>query len=205
MKDRAIFMGLDIGFRKTGVAVFSTTKEKDELIFATTVQGVREELGSTMEEDIFAVLSQFRVLDSLIKEHQPCAIFMELPHGGAQSSRAARCMGLATSMAAGLMFMNLPTIGFELFIPNDVEKAIGIWLSRSDAKDRGLKKGELTKWKKQRSKEAVVKAFPDFKGWPKTIALAEDAYDAAAAFMAGRAIAKQSPQSSLYYNIKKVL
>ena len=53
-------------------------------------------------------------------------------------------------------------------------------------KELGLKKGEATKWKKERIEEAVRTEWPEFDGWPAQKGLAEDSYDAAAAFMCGR-------------------
>ena len=58
-------------------------------------------------------------------------------------------------------------------------------VSRKEAKAKGLSKGRLRAYKKQRIQDCVLSAFPHFCGWPKTKALAEDAYDSAAAFLCG--------------------
>lgn len=192
--------GIDIGFRKTGITVFELTSTKDSLLFAATLGTGFEpsnKAGKVAEDDIKAVINMLSELDATIKEWHIEAAFIEIPAGGGQSARAGRCMALATGWAAALMHYH-SQLQHEFYKPSEVERALGISLSREEAKDMGLtkKKGQLTKYKKARMKAVVLAAFPHFTGWPTTKAYAEDAYDSAAAFLCG--IAKQS----LYQRLK---
>lgn len=182
--------GIDIGFRKTGITVFELTPATDKLIFAATVgTGFKpsKKPGKVAEDDINAVLNMLDDVDRVLKEWNIAAAFVEIPAGGGQSARAGRCMALATGWAAALMHYH-PQIRYEFYKPSEVEHVLGIALSRAVAKSMGLtkKKGQLTKYKKERMRDVVLDEFPYFKGWPPTKEYAEDAYDSAAAFLCGR-------------------
>jgi len=122
------------------------------------------------------------------------AAFIELPSGGSQGARAGRCMGMSTAVVVTTMRLfgrvhdstRAPVLfeGHEIYAPDDVEKALGIHLTPGEAK--AMKKGDKTKWKKERIREAVVRAFPAFDDWPPVKNDTQDAYDAVAAFLCAR-------------------
>lgn len=181
-------MGIDMGFRCTGLTLFELELERDVLKEARSIAPKQSKQESTVlrdVEDCFALIDGIR---DAIKEWRPQGVFVELPHGGAQSSRAARCMGMATALI--IPILQYEDLGFELYAPLEVEATIGLKLTKDDAKRLGLNKGESTKWKKARVRALVDKEWPDFKGWPEKADVAEDAYDSAAAFLCGRAKAR---------------
>lgn len=180
--------GIDVGFRKTGITVFRIDRDPDELVFATTVGTdfkPSKKAGSVAFDDVMAVQHMFRCVEDVLIDWEVEATFIEIPSGGAQSARAARCMALATGYIASLTYKH-PKILHAFYLPREVEKKLGIYLGRIEAKALGFKSGELTKYKKERMRDLVLAAFPEFDGWPKQKALAEDAYDSAAAFLCGR-------------------
>lgn len=182
--------GLDVGFIKTGMTVFRLVDQgTDTLVHACTLESGFEKSGISGQsamDDINAARNVLQQIDHCIDTFNVRAVFAEIPHGGAQSSRAARCMGIATGWIAAMERYN-PDIEFELYTPVEVEKTLGIHLLPSQAQQLGLKKGESTKYKKERIKNLVESIFPDFHGWPDRPKLAEDSYDSAAAFLCGRA------------------
>ena len=178
-------MGLDAGYAKTGITVFHVTKRGDFLVEARTLSKQDSEAERAMERDILAIYSMADQLDAVLSEFMPVALFAELPHGGAQSARACRCMSLATATVVTLLRYH-KDVAYELYDPMTVEKTLGIWLNPKDKEGAGIKKGQLRAWKKERIRETVIREWPEFSAWPKTKATAEDAYDSAAAFMCGR-------------------
>lgn len=176
--------GMDVGYRCTGLTLFELNKE-DLLLEACSICPKPTKDGSAVLKDVTDCYALLDGMRTILRKWKPKAVFVELPSGGAQSSRAARCMGMATALV--LPFLQYEDFGFELYAPNEVETELGIHLNPGEAKKLGLKKGEMTKWKKARAKTLVEKEWPDFKGWPERAALAEDAYDSAAAFLCGRA------------------
>jgi hypothetical protein len=204
-----IAFGIDIGATKTGITVFRLGKLEDELIEAVTVEANvipikgteakrRKRLRSKGKEvKKKASLGEVSVINSdvsrcwdlvsgireLIIKYSPRGIFVEMPSGGGQDARAHRLMGGATFMIATILAYE--DISFEMFSPTDVEKSLGIFVTSKEVKERGLTSSQARSWKKYRM-ETVAKAFwPDFKAWPKTAELAEDAYDSAGAFICG--------------------
>lgn len=178
-------MGVDMGFRCTGLTLFELELERDVLKEARAVCPKVSKQSSTVLRDVEDCFSLLDGIRTAIQDWKPQGIFVELPHGGAQSSRAARCMGMATALI--IPILQYEDLGFELYAPGEVEMALGIKLTRDEAKRLGLNKGESTKWKKARVRAIVDKEWPDFKGWPEKAGVAEDSYDSAAAFLCGRA------------------
>ena len=182
--------GIDVGFIKTGMTVFRLVDQgTDTLVHACTLESEFEKSGISGQsamDDIEAVRRVLQKIDHCLDTFRVMAVFAEIPHGGAQSSRAARCMGIATGWIAA-MERYRDDIEFELYTPVEIEKTLGIHLLPSQAQQLGLKKGESTKYKKERIKNLVESTFPDFHDWPVRPALAEDSYDGAAAFLCGRA------------------
>jgi hypothetical protein len=121
-----------------------------------------------------------------LQKHEVKALFLEFPSGGSQSGRASRCMGMATGLSAALLNDYDWDMGFEIFTPAKIEMLLGI-KAKPGSKSK-LSKGDKRAEKKEALKLIVLEEYPDdkFSGWPITKALAEDSYDAAAAFMAAR-------------------
>lgn len=193
--------GIDVGFIKTGMTVFRLGQRTDTLVQATTLESEFEKSGvpgKSAEDDVLAVLRTLVKLDHVFGKYAIRGVFVEIPHGGAQSSRAARCMGIATGWVTAMMYYR-DKVGYEFYNPIEVEKTLGIHLLPSQAKNLGLKKGESTKYKKERIKGLVQSEFPRFKDWPVTDRLAEDSYDSAAAFLCGRT------KNRLYKRLKRLV
>jgi len=180
-----LVMGMDVGFRKTGITIFDIGGERDELIHAETVQSDNLEMVRKLDSDMSSVFSLLVAFDKILAEKCIHAVFAESPEGGSRGARASHCMGMAKALLAGFLHYN-PEIEFEIFSPGQVEVALGIKLTPGEAKKLGMKKGERAKWKKERLRTCVLTEWPDFKGWPKAKAIAEDSYDSAAAFLCAR-------------------
>jgi len=177
-------VGIDSGLRKTGVALFAVHPEEDVLLEADTLVHSKGAASEQMRNDVMACWSMYTNLENFLIKHKPQALFIEMPHGGGKSARAHRCMGMTTAVIASLV--KISTIEHELFTPTDVEKALGIYVTNNQARELGIPKGQTGKYKKARLKDIVLGEFRDFDGWPKAAFKAEDAYDAAAAFLAAR-------------------
>jgi hypothetical protein len=177
--------GVDIGFRKTGIAVFTMTPDKDDLIAATTI--CPDEPGkSVLYKDVHSCWAMMEETAQFLQKHTVQALFLEFPAGGSQSGRASRCMGMATGISAALLSDYDWELGFEIFTPAKIETLLGI--KAKPGSKIALSKGNKRAEKKEALKRIVLKQYPDdrFSGWPSTKVLAEDAYDAAAAFIAAR-------------------
>src|SRR3990167_3168925 len=128
-------LALDPGFAATGAVVMEwkgnvwwpaemkcirTTKDDAKL-------GVR-----VAEQDVTRVQETARALVELIDRHQIKMMVVELPHGGAQSSRAVRAMALSTGLIAGLV--EYFGLAVEWLTPDDTRiAAVG---SRKATKDQ---------------------------------------------------------------------
>lgn len=177
--------GIDVGFRKTGIAVFTMTPDKDDLIAATTI--CPDEPGKeVLYKDVRSCWDMLEETVRFLQKHEVKALFLEFPSGGSQSGRASRCMGMATGLSAALLNDYDWDMGFEIFTPAKIETLLGV-KAKPGSKSK-LSKGDKRAEKKEALKLIVLEEYPDdkFSGWPVTKALAEDSYDAAAAFMAAR-------------------
>jgi hypothetical protein len=190
-----LMLAFDVGFSKTGTALFEIGPEKDTLIRAFTYQNeLDKSMGSVVHQDYQAITTLFSKLYDLTDSLPVSGIVAELPSGGAQGARANRCMGIATGMFACLTYV-FPNVPFEIYSPHEVEVALGIALKAGDAK--GMKKGEKTAWKKARMQAMVLEDQPEFRGWQPQKYLVEDSYDAAAAFIASR-----RTKNGIYWKLK---
>lgn len=158
---------LDCGFCATGVAIIYDGKVEHCEAIRTKPDPKRQKL-RRIDEDCERIAELVRGLKQLIDKHEPIAIIVEFPHGGAKSSRAARTMGMATSMVVTISEMlKLPLITVT---PEDVKKITG---------NRRASKEEV---------EAVVlKKHPEArKLLPKVKAKREHCSDAIGAWIAGQ-------------------
>lgn len=190
--------GVDVGFRKTGVTVFSMTRDENKLIAATTVCP-DEPATSVLHRDVLSCFSMLDGVVGFLVEHNVEALFLEFPAGGSQSGRASRCMGMATGMAAAILQLVDWPKGYEIYSPSQIEVLLGI-KSPPGAK-KGMKKSLKSAEKKAALKEVVLEHYPDFNGWPKKVALAEDAYDSATAFLA----AQRNTEEGLYHRLRRIV
>lgn len=175
--------GIDIGFRKTGIAIFRMTPHADLLIAATTICP-KESGKSVVSHDVRACLEMLRGVHRYLDEYDVKALFLEYPAGGSKSGRASRCMGIATGLSVGLLEYYNPEFGYHILTPAQIEFLLGIKAKPGSKKNKtpAQKRAE----KKETVKNYVLDKYPEevFSAWPKTKALAEDAYDAAAVFLA---------------------
>lgn len=114
--------GVDIGFRNTGVSVFDvegkTLVFKDSACFSGKKTKAKEYVAIKDAKQTYDVLTR---TESFIQQHKVQLMIIELPTGGARSSRAARGLGIATCMAVALpMHLACPTI---FVTPRDVKIA----------------------------------------------------------------------------------
>ena len=198
--------GIDAGFVHTGWAIVRMHSPEggepggDELLEVGVLKSVSCEPSSpapgyslclsdsVVYSDAGLCVRLMDGLCRLLKKWDVKAAFVELPSGGSQGARAGRCMGMSTALVVTLLRMfqyyKIGPIHNEIYAPSDVEKALGIHLSAGDA--RGMKKGARAKWKKERMREAAMRGFPAFEGWPEVKNDTQDAFDAVAAFLCGK-------------------
>lgn len=178
-------MGMDVGFRKTGLAVFHLHVHADSLIAVETIQVSHAEYPDQLSADLESCWNLFSNVEDRLKQYKPAALFIEMPHGGSRQARANRCMSMATAVIVCLI--KSLAIRHEVFTPGEVEKALGIYLTAKHARLLEIPKGKTGKYKKEKQKLLAKQYFPTFNKWPETKELAEDSYDAVCAFLAARA------------------
>ena len=94
---------VDVGFASSGIAVMEHTRlgwEPVALRCLRTEPSANKKHLRVADDDAERVMSQAREFLAIIARHNVIALVVETPHGGAKSSRASRCMGLATGMIA---------------------------------------------------------------------------------------------------------
>jgi hypothetical protein len=206
--------GVDMGSTKTGLCLFKLGPDYDELLEATTIEitplptakakkrkGISKkkkksiEVVSTMFSDFTRGKDMAAGIWDWLLSRKPEALFVEMPNGGAQGARANRCMGGATFLLGALLIHT--DIEYELFESGDVERTLNISVTHEQVS--GMTKADKTAWKKRRIQDVVSSEWPLFSEWPETSDKAEDAYDAAAAFMCGRVL------NRLYAKLKERL
>jgi hypothetical protein len=190
--------GIDVGATKTGITVFDLCPHGDILVAAVTIEvkpmltastrrkGKKAKVGtvSTIHADVSRCMEMVCGIRQTFAGIGVKGLFIETPHGGAQGARANRLMGGATFMMATML--SYENYAFEMYSPTDVEKSLGVFVTTKEIKERGLKKGEATAWKKERIETIVRSEWPLFDKWPEAKTKAEDAFDSAAAFLCGR-------------------
>ena len=183
LKHSKVVMGMDAGYRKLGLSVFRSSAEIDVLLEADTVENPpSKDNDYVMQEDILGCWKLATGLDRLLIKYHPDAVFIEMPHGGGQGARAHRCMGMVTGVMTSVFYQH-QGIYFKMFSPREVEESLGIKAKPGEGKgSKGAKRAE----KKKRIQEIVLASYPDFKGWPHTKRLLEDAADSVAAVLAAR-------------------
>lgn len=123
------FLGIDIGFVHTGVVVAELLgdgcyKPVGCDYCKTERVGVKGAV-RVADSDVQRCQQVFRFLESAVWSSDAKAVIIELPHGGAQSARGARCTGMATGLAAALAEICAKRVQECLFVtPDAVKKAL---------------------------------------------------------------------------------
>lgn len=175
-------LGLDLGFRNTGIAVIEMREDGDFITAAHTVVSVEDQLQYAALRDVSSVMSMFHQVSSYVTKYKAKAIFAEIPCGGGRSSRAVVCMSCSSAMLG--ILADVHDLAYEFMIPTESDRLLEINLRSGEA--AGMKSSARQKWKKERLKLLAMRNFPGFEGWPPRASEAEHAFDAACAFVAGR-------------------
>lgn len=175
-------LGLDLGFRNTGIAAIEMREDGDFIIAAHTVVSVEDQLQYAALRDVSSVMSMFHQVSAYVTKYKAKAIFAEIPHGGGQSSRALICMSCSSAMLG--ILADVHDVAYEFMIPTESDRLLEINIRQGEA--AGMKSSARQKWKKERLKMLALRNFPSFEGWPPRASEAEHAFDAACAFVAGR-------------------
>jgi Holliday junction resolvasome RuvABC endonuclease subunit len=158
-------MGIDAGFNGMGVLVV----EGRTVLFAgssLTQAAAKKRKVRVADDDTARCQDHARYLQGVIAQYDPVGIICEMPSGGAQSSRAARTMGMATAIVAAVA--ELDSLPLEVTTPMEGKKAA------TRCRDATKQQVEL----------GVRDAF-DWGSWmPKIAAEREHVCDAAAAILA---------------------
>jgi len=166
-------IGVDLGFRHTGLVAASPSKEVVygyEILGHTCVhtQKADKKLGLYVaQDDVSQCQLMFAGVMKFIKEYDPKGVVAELPSAGAKGARANRGMGIATGVIGSVASaLNLP---FVWVTPAD-SKVVLCGL-RNASKDDMMNK--------------VKQMYPDA-GWPKVKNEFEHIADAVGALMVAK-------------------
>lgn len=121
-----VILGIDPGFRHSGGVEFNPNTNKVEAYWAVHSPNKNNEELSVSRGDFMDALAMVRGIKLRVCDASGClverikSVVVELPHGGAKSSRAARSMGIITGILAGLAdTWNKP---FFTYRPAEVKK-----------------------------------------------------------------------------------
>ena len=147
------FLALDVGFRSTGMALFTSSCDmllliKTECVKLKRMKDEDEKYASVV--DVEYVMQMAESISKFIDAYGVKDIVVELPHGGAKSSRAARLMGMASAMIATIVV--LKNLNVQWFTPKDVKEAA-----------TGKSKAE-----KDEIMDAIGKLYPEINSIKKT-------------------------------------
>lgn len=126
-------MGVDIGFVNTGLSLFRFFIKDGKAIFKligvcviTTAKSDKKKNMRAADDDIRRINEITQQINSFIDKHtsklDSLIVFAEAPTGGAQSAKANRAMGMATTIPAVIFEMR--EIPVEYVSPNDVKVAV---------------------------------------------------------------------------------
>ena len=107
---KKLYAGVDVGFRGMGVVLAEITKHRHikPLKWRTVETDTNGKFKYVIERDCANCLELFNGVSGFFHEYAilPEKVFLELPHGGSKSLRAARCMSLATGVIVGWLGCN---------------------------------------------------------------------------------------------------
>lgn len=101
----SLVLAIDIGFKNTGLALFEYTSTGLKLLdtaHITTDHIKKSSKKSVALTDVEKTMFLAKRLEDYIRGHGVNSIVVELPTGGARSSRAVRKMGIASAVIATL-------------------------------------------------------------------------------------------------------
>jgi len=95
-------LAIDAGFAATGLAVFEYTAGRWFLFDTKCLHTKKNHSGSVAHDDIRRTEFLAAGIMNYFIENKCSAMAAEIPHGGAQSAIAAKCMGAASAMIAAV-------------------------------------------------------------------------------------------------------
>jgi len=123
LTDKDYLLAVDVGFLATGLALFNVKMGYLCLVETECVKFKfkkdKDKYASVL--DVEHVMEMSRRITAFIDKHGVRNMVVELPHGGAKSSRAARTMGMASAMIADIAVHK--QLNVEWFTPTDIKKA----------------------------------------------------------------------------------
>lgn len=117
------FLAIDVGFRSSGLALFEMTGENHKLIVANCFSYKKEKKSKEYVSvaDVKQLIKMALDIAHFIDRWMVKDIAVELPTGGAKSSRASRLMGMASAMIAVIALWKKANINW--LTPKDIKKA----------------------------------------------------------------------------------
>jgi len=135
-------IGIDPGFTATGVAIYNMETRKIEQVGCVKTKPSSKKGKILVANDDLARATVIVRYLSLVIKNYPGILAIELPHGGAQSSRAARTLGIVTGLLAGIEAISKPSLDY--FTPGDIKKVI---CNKVNASKQEVEKGVLDYFK----------------------------------------------------------
>ena len=117
-------LGVDIGFRSTGLALFDTDGDTPLLMKTECIQPKKDKDRKKKYvaiADMEHLVKMVRGLEIFIDGWRVKDIVVELPTGGARSSRAVRLMGMASAMIATIVV--LKGLNVKWLTPKQIKQA----------------------------------------------------------------------------------
>jgi Holliday junction resolvasome RuvABC endonuclease subunit len=138
--------GIDIGFSNMGISIFEVKNQTMEYLDSECFRSKKAKKSKDYVSLQDVARIEFIMFGTMnfLRMHNPELVIIELPTGGAKSSRAARALGIATCMCVDIPVML---------------KCKHIYVSPRDVK-------KITTGDENAEKDAIIKAvgilFPDF-------------------------------------------
>lgn len=191
-------LAADVGFTSTGLAIFEITAEGGRLFDTKclhTEQGhtvrrqrngktVKSRTSSVAHDDVRRTEFLACGVMNYFMENQCKGMICEIPNGGGQDAKAAKCMGAALSMISTVrVALQCPAIWVT---PTESRAAAG-WIQDEHPRPAGMSLSEYKKMQKAFVMAAMEAKHPAIAGLK--VADKEHIADACAAFEAKKAMA----------------
>lgn len=136
-----IVAGIDIGFAHTGISLFAVANQTMEYLDSEcyTTKKVKGSKASVAQQDADRILLMITSVIDYLKSANVDLVIIELPVGGARSSRSARALAISTAMSVFIPYhlgckyifvtpreVKLATTGNPNAEKKDIIKAMGI-------------------------------------------------------------------------------
>ena len=166
MSDR--IAAFDIGFATTGAVIMAkdpsgTHWYMQKSYFIKTEADKSKKALRKADQDVARVAESARKIKAIIETHSIRRMVVEIPHGGGKSSRAVRCMALATAKIATIA--ELLELAVEWYSPDDTRKAATgsrVASKQSVVDAMGSKHPQVFGYSTQEAREAVADAAATF-------------------------------------------